>query len=116
MVVGGLRDPDFGPVVMTGLGGMAVEVLEDVVFGLAPVETEEAARMIGRLRGYPLLSGYRNRPAVDIGRLAEVISGVSRLLATYPEINEIDLNPVMASKSGAVAVDWKVYVSPASDR
>ena len=110
MVVGGLRDPDFGPVVMTGLGGMAVEVLEDVTFALAPVEPEEAVRMIERLRGYPLLRGYRNRPAADLGALAGVISGVSRLLATHPDAREIDLNPVMVTESHAVAVDWKVYV------
>lgn len=110
-VVGGLRDPDFGPVVMTGLGGMAVEILEDVTFALAPVGTDEAIGMIERLRGYPLLCGYRNRPAADIGSLASVISGVSRLLATHPEVTEIDLNPVMATEVGAVAVDWKLYVA-----
>lgn len=116
MVVGGLRDPSFGPVVMTGLGGMAVELLEDVTFALAPVDREEAIRMIERLRGFPLLCGYRKQPAADIGLLAEVIAGVSRFLATYPEIKEIDLNPVMATETGAVAVDWKVYVSVVSDR
>ena len=116
MVVGGLRDPDFGPVVMTGLGGTAVEVLEDVTFALAPVGVEEAIRMIERLRGYPLLCGYRNRPSADIGLLAGVISGVSRLLATHPEVTEIDLNPVMATENGSIAVDWKVYVSATRDQ
>ena len=111
VVVGGLRDLSFGPAVMTGLGGTAVELLEDVTFALAPVTAAEAADMIERLRGYPLLRGYRNRPGADIERLAEVISGVSRLLVAHPEIEEVDLNPVLATGSGAVAVDWKVYVS-----
>lgn len=111
MVVGGVRDPSFGPVVMTGLGGMAVELMEDVTFALAPVGPEEAVRMIDRLRGSPLLHGYRNQPAADVGLLAGVISGVSRLLAAYTEITEVDLNPVMATESGAVAVDWKLYAA-----
>ena len=112
MVVGALRDPDFGPVVMTGLGGTVVELLEDVTFALAPVGVEEATRMIERLSGYPLLRGYRNRPAADIEQLAGVISGVSRLLATYPEVKEIDLNPVIVTESTATAVDWKIYCEP----
>ena len=113
MVVGALRDPAFGPVVMTGLGGTVVELLEDVTFALAPVEVEEAVGMIERLRGFPLLCGYRRLPLVDIALLANVIVGVSRVIATYSEISEIDLNPVMATESEAVAIDWKMYVSVA---
>lgn len=111
MVVGGLRDPSFGPMVMTGLGGITVELLKDVVFALAPVGVEEAAGMIERLRGNALLRGYRNQPAADIRLIAKVISGVSRIMAAHPEIREIDLNPVMANEERAVAVDWKVYAS-----
>ncbi len=111
MVVGGLRDASFGAVVMVGLGGMAVELWEDVSFALAPVGREEAIRMMERLRGYPLLRGYRNQPGVDIDVLAGVISGVSRLLIAHPEVEEIDLNPVMATEGGAVPVDWKIYAS-----
>ena len=113
MVVGALRDPSFGPTVMTGLGGTAVELLEDVTFALAPVDAEEAIRMIEGLQGFPLLCGYRNLPSADIAALANVISGVSRLIATYPEIGEIDLNPVMATGSDAVAVDWKIHAPAA---
>ena len=111
MVVGALRDPAFGPVVMTGLGGTVVELLEDVTFALAPVTEEEAVRMIEGLRGFPLLCGYRGRPPVSIEELADVITSVSRLIATYPDVSEIDLNPVIATESGAVAVDWKMYVA-----
>ena len=109
-VVGGLRDPAFGPVVMTGLGGTLVELLKDVTFALAPVSVEEAVGMLERLKGFTLLRGFRGRPEADVGRLADLIVGVSRLMATYSAISEIDLNPVMATASGAVAVDWKVYV------
>ena len=114
MVVGGLRDPAFGPVVMTGLGGTAVELVEDITFCLAPVTEGEAIEMMERLRGFPLLSGYRGRPAVAIGELASVIEALSRLMATYPSISEIDLNPVIATPSAAVAVDWKIYIGDAT--
>ncbi|MDE0169383.1 MAG: acetate--CoA ligase family protein [bacterium] len=110
MVVGGLRDPAFGPVVMTGLGGTVVELLQDVTFALAPVTGEEAVRMIEQLRGFPLLCGYRGRPRASIEQLAGVITSTARLMATHPDISEIDLNPVMVTESDAVAVDWKVYV------
>ena len=116
MVVGGLRDPVFGPVVMTGLGGTVVELLEDVTFALAPVVFEEAVGMIERLRGFPLLCGYRGRPAASIEEAANVVTAVSRFMASYPDISEVDLNPVMVTESGAVAVDWKVYVGDPDDR
>lgn len=110
MVVGGLRDPAFGPVVMTGLGGTVVELLEDVAFALAPVTTGEAVGMVEQLRGFPLLSGYRGKPAASIEELAGVIAAVGRLTATCTEVSEIDLNPVMVTETEAVAVDWKVYI------
>ena len=109
-VVGGLRDPAFGPVVMAGLGGTVVELLEDVTFALAPVSIEEAVGMLERLRGFALLRGYRSLPEVDVGLLADLIVGVSRLMATYSIVSEIDLNPVMATATSAVAVDWKMYI------
>ena len=113
MVVGGLRDPAFGPVVMTGLGGTVVELLQDVTFALAPVTGEEAVRMIEQLRGFPLLCGYRGRPRASIEQLAGVITSSARLMATHADISEIDLNPVMVTESEAVAVDWKMYVEEA---
>ena len=111
VVVGAVRDPVFGPVVMAGLGGTMVELLEDVVFALAPVTQSEAIEMLESLAGFPLLAGYRGGPAVDLYALGEVISGVARLAAEHPEVGEIDLNPVMCTESDAVAVDWKLYVS-----
>ena len=110
VVVGALQDPVFGPVVMAGLGGTLVELLEDVAFRLAPVGTDEAISMLEGLRGFPLLAGHRGGPTVDLDRVGEVIACVSRLAAEHPELSELDLNPVMATPSEAVAVDWKLQV------
>ena len=111
VAVGALRDPVFGPVVMAGMGGTMVELLEDVVFALAPVSRDEAIGMLESLAGFPLLAGYRGGPTVDLDKLGEVISATARLAAEHPELSEIDLNPVLCTESGAVAVDWKLYVS-----
>ena len=110
VAVGALSDPVFGPVVMAGMGGTLVELLEDVAFRLAPVTNEEAISMLEGLRGFPLLSGHRGAPAVNLDRLGELIAGVSRLAAEHPELSELDLNPVMATPTSAVAVDWKLSV------
>ena len=108
MVVGGLRDPSFGPVVMVGMGGIAVEVAADVAFALAPVGPEEALEMVRSLRGYPLLAGFRGAAPADAGSLARVVASVGELLVSRPDIVEVDLNPVMVTDRGATAVDWKL--------
>ncbi len=108
VVVGGLRDATFGPVVMVGMGGTAVEVTGDVAFALAPIGSEEARRMIKSLRGYPLLAGFRGQPPADLAALGGILSSVGRLLDDHPDIVEIDLNPVMVTADHATAVDWKI--------
>ena len=108
MVVGGLREPTFGPVVMVGMGGTAVEVTKDVVFSLAPVGLEEALGMLESLRGYPLLSAFRGAEAADVGALAGIITSIGDLLMDHPDIVEVDLNPVMVTAREATAVDWKL--------
>jgi acetyltransferase len=110
MVVGGIRDPQFGPAVMVGLGGVLVEALGDIAFALAPLGPDEARRLIGRLQGFPALAGARGRPAVDLDALAGVVSAVGDLLVAVPEVAELDLNPVLATAAGCVAVDWRVVV------
>jgi len=110
-VVGGLRDPGFGPVVMVGLGGTAVEVLGDVQFAVAPIDAGYAERMLRSLRGAALLDGVRGAAAVDVAALAGLVVAVGDLLAGVPEIVEIDLNPVLATASGALAVDWRILTS-----
>jgi acyl-CoA synthetase (NDP forming) len=113
VIVGGFRDPQAGPVVMAGLGGVFVEVLADVVFRLAPIDEEEAAEALGSLRGYPVLAGARGREGVDLGALSTTLAAVSRLLVALPEIAELDLNPVMAAPEGATAVDARILTAPA---
>ena len=108
VVVGGRRDPEFGPVVMVGLGGVLVEVLGDVAFGLAPLDAAAARNLFRQLRGYPVLRGARGGEPADLGALAAVVAAVGDLLVDHPEVDELDLNPVLASRRGAVAVDWRL--------
>ncbi|MGI8532298.1 MAG: acetate--CoA ligase family protein, partial [Geodermatophilaceae bacterium] len=108
IVVGGLRDPAYGPVVMVGLGGVRVEVLGDGAFALAPVTAEYAGTMLRTLRGAAVLDGVRGAPAVDVAALATVVVAVGELIAGVPDIAEIDLNPVLAGPHGVLAVDWRI--------
>ncbi|MGH3882572.1 MAG: acetate--CoA ligase family protein, partial [Pseudonocardiaceae bacterium] len=113
VAVGGLRDSQFGPVVMIGLGGILVEVMGDVAFGLAPLQTGDAHRLIASLRGYAVLTGARGREPVDLDALVGAVSAVGDLLVARSEIVELDLNPLLATSSGAVAVDWRITVAEA---
>jgi acyl-CoA synthetase (NDP forming) len=108
LLVGGLRDPEFGPVVMAGLGGVLVEAWRDVQMAVAPVGEAEAVALLRSLRGAAIFSGLRGTPLVDLGAVAEVIVRVSDLMVGNPEIAELDLNPVLAGVTGCVAVDWRV--------
>lgn len=115
MAAGAWRDPSFGPVVMAATGGTRLELWEDVVFALAPVGEAEAAGMIEKLRGHRLLAGYRGEPPADASGLAAAVAAVSRLAADRPDIIEIDLNPVMVNRHGAVAADWKITFGETSE-
>jgi acyl-CoA synthetase (NDP forming) len=95
---------------MVGLGGVFVEAIDDVVFGLVPLRHEDARRLLRGLRGYGVLSGVRGVQPVDLDALSALICAVGDLLAAVPEIAELDLNPVLATASGCVAVDWRVLV------
>ena len=108
VVVGGLRDPEFGPVVMVGLGGVLVEVLGDVAFALAPLDARAARELLGRLRGFPVLRGARGGEAVHLDELAAVVVSVGDLLVDRPDVEEVDLNPVIANRNRVVAVDWRI--------
>ncbi|HEX5500539.1 MAG TPA: acetate--CoA ligase family protein, partial [Thermomicrobiales bacterium] len=112
LIVGGRNDPLFGPVVVAGLGGVLAEALQDVSNRLAPVDAEEAASMLGELRGAALLGPFRGRPAVDVAAAADVIVRVAQLLSELPEIQELDLNPLLVSAAGegCVAVDGLAVV------
>ncbi|WP_436348321.1 acetate--CoA ligase family protein [Natronorubrum sp. FCH18a] len=105
VIVGGTRDPSFGPTVLVGLGGITVEVLEDTSHRLAPISTAEAVAMTRELEASPLFDGYRGSPAVDREAVAEAIVTVGELLETHEEIREIEINPLLARSDRAVALD-----------
>ncbi len=110
LLVGGLRDPEFGPVVMAGLGGVLVETWRDVQLAVAPVSEAEAVALLRSLRGAAIFGGLRGHPAIDLGPVAAVIVRVGELLADHPQISELDLNPVLATETGCVAVDWRIQI------
>jgi acyl-CoA synthetase (NDP forming) len=108
LLVGGLRDPEFGPVVMAGLGGVLVEAWRDVQMAVAPVGEADAVALLRSLRGAAIFSGLRGSPPVDLAPVADVIVRISDLMVGNPNIAELDLNPVLAGATGCVAVDWRV--------
>jgi acetyltransferase len=110
LLVGGLRDPEFGPVVMAGLGGVLVETWRDIQLAVAPVDEAEAVGLLRSLRGAAIFGGLRGHPAIDLGPVAGVIVRVGELIADHPQISELDLNPVLATESGCVAVDWRIQI------
>jgi acetyl coenzyme A synthetase (ADP forming)-like protein len=116
LLVGVVSDPRFGPVVACGAGGTAVELLGDVQVRLAPVAALEAAQMIRGLRTFPLLDGFHGAPLADLAALEDVIVRVGALAAAHPEIAELDLDPVIASPTGAAVVDARVRVERPAHR
>ncbi|MFF2806415.1 acetate--CoA ligase family protein [Streptomyces sp. NPDC058000] len=111
VIVGAVTDPTFGKVVAFGLGGVLVEVLKDVTFRLAPASAEDAASMLDGIRAAEALRGVRGGPAVDRAALADLIVRTSQLAADFPEIAEIDLNPVFAAADGVTAADVRILLS-----
>ena len=112
VIVGAARDPQFGPVLMLGSGGVLVDLLKDVSFRVVPIDRWDAGEMIRELRGYPLLEGFRGQEPVSISALEDVLLRVSGLMEANPAIRELDLNPVLVHKAGAVAVDARIALEP----
>lgn len=110
LIVGLVRDPQYGPAVLVGLGGILAEALDDSALALAPVSHEEALAMLDRLRGAAILGDVRGRKAVDRGAVAAILVALSNLGRQRPDIAEVDLNPVIAGPGGAVAVDALVVL------
>jgi acyl-CoA synthetase (NDP forming) len=111
-VVAGLtRDRTFGPVVMFGLGGMFVEILNDVAFRVVPLQPKDARAMIREIRSFPVLQGARGAAPVDLAALEDILLKLSSLAEHHPEIYEIDLNPIFAYPTGALAVDARILLS-----
>jgi acetyltransferase len=111
-IVGVNRDPQFGPLVLFGLGGIFVEVLEDTTFRVAPVSEREASEMTGEIDAAPLLRGARGRTPTDVDAVAETIGRVSQLVTDFPAIMELDINPLVATPDGVQAVDVRLTVDP----
>jgi acetyltransferase len=111
-IVGVNRDPQFGPLVLFGLGGIFVEVLEDTTFRVAPLSEREAREMTTEIDAAPLLRGARGRDPTDIDGVVETIGRVSQLVTDFPAILELDINPLVATPDGVNAVDIRLTVDP----
>lgn len=110
LVIGMSKDPQFGPMLMFGLGGTSVEVLKDVAFRIVPLTRNDARDMIRQIKGFPLLEGFRGQPPVDLAHLEELLMKLSAFIEENPEIKEMDINPLIAYKKGAVAVDARIIL------
>lgn len=105
LILGGTRDPSFGPNVLLGIGGLAAEAMDDVAHRLAPLDLQEADGMVDDLRAGSLLQGFRGRPAVDRTAVAEAVVAVGDLLVENDEIAEVDINPLLADGDGVTVLD-----------
>ncbi len=110
VIVGAKRDPQFGPTVLFGLGGIFVEVFKDVSIRVAPVDRAMALDMMKEVKGFAILKGFRGKKGVDLEALADIIVKTSRLMMSEDEVLELDMNPVMAYEKGAVAVDARALL------
>jgi acyl-CoA synthetase (NDP forming) len=115
IVIGGIRDPQFGPLIMVGLGGVFVEVLADVAFRICPITRLDAGEMLDELKGAALLAGARGRKPVSRAAIVDAllkVGGEGGLLMTHSEdIAEADINPLIVSENGAVAVDARFVLT-----
>lgn len=110
VIVGMNRDPQFGPTVMFGLGGIFTEILKDVAFRVCPVERTDVEEMLTEIEGIKMLQGYRGQPSYDVNTIIDIIMEISRLALDYPVIKEIDLNPIIVYEKDALVVDAKIFL------
>jgi len=110
VIVGATKDPQFGPALMFGLGGIFVEALKDVTFRIAPITELDAQEMITEVKAYPILRGYRGQPPADIDAIVQILMNTSRLVMDHLEIKELDLNPIMVYEKGAKTVDARIIL------
>jgi len=113
VLVGMSRDPQFGPLVGFGLGGIYVEALKDIAFRIAPFGRQEAEEMMREIRSYPLLEGVRGEPPADHEAMVDALLRVSQLVTDFPEIVELDINPLMVFDEGhgAIAIDMRLVLA-----
>jgi acetyltransferase len=110
MILGIKKDPTFGTVIMTGMGGTEAELFGDRALGFPPLNERLARRMLEQLKVWPLLQGYRGRPPANVGKLIEVLIRLSYLAADFHEIGELDINPLLVTPEGAIALDARIVV------
>jgi len=110
VIIGATKDPQFGHVIMFGLGGVLVEILRDVSLRLVPLTARDARLMISEIKSLPMLQGFRQYPACDLEKLQEALLNLSQFLEKHPEIKELDLNPILCYPKGLVAVDARVVL------
>ena len=112
------RDPQFGPMLMFGLGGIFVEVMKDVTFHLAPITQDEALQMLKSTRSYDILEGRRGRKGVDITAIAVGLQRISQLTTDFPQITELDINPFIVGDFGTdpVVADARITLAPLDEK
>ena len=110
LIIGMTTDPQFGPALMFGIGGILVELLEDVSFRIAPITEYDANEMIKEIKGFPILDGYRGKPKADLDAIVKTLLKISDLVVKHEEINEMDLNPVFIYEKGLICVDARVIL------
>ncbi len=111
VIIGVSRDPQFGPLLMFGLGGVLVEVLGDVSFRVAPLTERDAAEMVREIKGFPILRGHRGSPPADLDAIERALLDLSRFVDARPDVSEVDLNPIIAHANGLTAVDARVVLA-----
>ncbi len=110
LILGMTTDAQFGPALMFGIGGILVELLEDVSFRIAPITEYDAREMIKEIKGFPILDGYRGKPKADIDAIVQTLLKVSELVIKHEEIYEMDLNPVFIYDKGLICVDARIIL------
>jgi len=110
VIVGGIKDKQFGSCVSFGLGGIYTEIYDDVSFRITPITKKDAEDMIKDTKAFKILNGFRNKPRADMRALVDILLKTSRMLSENPEIKELDINPVFAQEKGAIAVDARIIL------
>ncbi|MFZ5631641.1 MAG: acetate--CoA ligase family protein [Bacillota bacterium] len=111
VIAGMSKDPQFGPVLMFGLGGILVELLKDVSFRLIPITRKDAREMISQIKGYPMLKGFRGSEPVNEEAIVDVLLKLSDFIEKHPEIEEMDINPLFATGEGVIAADARIILA-----
>ncbi len=110
LIIGMTTDAQFGPALMFGIGGILVELLEDISFRIAPITEYDAREQIHEIKGFPILDGYRGKPKADIDAIVNTLLKISDLVIKHEEINEMDLNPVFIYENGLICVDARIIL------